>query len=126
MYRVLLNGEEIGITSLESGDPPMGVVSGRVSFHTSKPPFHLILDHCRAHNVTLNSAEPGPEFIDTQAISGLRVFREDGLEIAGQGCCITGSKGDGYEITVLGVPYPFYGEEFPSQCKAYDEQFKVF
>ena len=124
MYRVLLNNEEIGVNSLESGDPPMGVVSGKISFHPSITPFRLFLDHCRAHTVTLNSADPEFEFIDTQVIPQLRVVRTDGVEISGVGCCITGFKGEGYEVTILGIPYPFYAEEFPHHRKAYDDQFK--
>jgi len=125
MYRIILNGEEIGATALESGDPPMGVVFGKIFFHTSRPPYRLFLDHCLAHHVTMNGNDPEHEFIDTSIIPSLQVLREDGLEIANQGCCIAGFKEDGYEITILGIPYPFYGEEFPHQCEAYDQQFKT-
>jgi hypothetical protein len=41
MYRVFLNNEEIGTTSLESADPPMGVVSGKIAFHSSASPYRL-------------------------------------------------------------------------------------
>lgn len=125
VYRVDLDNKEVGTTLLESGDPPMGVVWGKVSFHAPVSVFGLFLDYCRTREITINSTDPVHEFIDTQVIPDLRVFRADGIEIIGQGCCISGFKDDGYEITILGIPYPFYSEEFPLQCKAYDEQFEA-
>ncbi|MEP6668169.1 MAG: hypothetical protein ABJF10_03400 [Chthoniobacter sp.] len=126
MYRVRLNGEEIGTTALEKGDPPMGVVFGKLSLRTPESPYHFFLNYCHAHGIKVNNAEAEHELIDTQVIPELRVYRADGVEISGQGCCISGFKDDGgYEITILGVPYPFYAEEFPHHCKAYEEQFKT-
>ncbi|HEY8991449.1 MAG TPA: hypothetical protein VIM46_05705 [Luteolibacter sp.] len=125
MYRLLLDGNEIGTTALESGDPPMGIVCGKISFHVAESPYRLILDHCLTHKIIVNGNEPEHEFIDTQIIPSLQVFRKDGLEIAGQGCCVAGFKEEGYEITILGVPYPFYGEEFLHHCEAYDQRFKA-
>ena len=30
----------------------------------------------------------------------------------------------GFEITIEGIPYPFYEEEFPHHRKAYEDMFK--
>ena len=125
MYRVHLNGKEIGTTLLERADPPMGVVLGKVSFSIPGSPYYLFLDYCRSHDVPVNYLEPDDELIHTDVIPDLRIFRADNTEISGQGCCIEGMKEDGYYVTILGVPYPFYAEEFPHHCKAYDEQFKA-
>lgn len=34
-----------------------------------------------------------------------------------------GFRDEGYGITILGVPYPCYGEEFPHHREAYEKQF---
>jgi hypothetical protein len=31
---------------------------------------------------------------------------------------------DSYEITIEGIPYSFYGEEFPAHVKENEERFK--
>lgn len=123
MYRVLLNHREIGTTLLEAADPPMGVVWGTITFKITGSPYHLFLDHCRSANIKVNEVDEALEFIDTQAIPALQVFRANGTEIVGVGNAITGLREDGYAVTILGISYPFYAEEFPHHCKAYEERF---
>ena len=125
MYHVFLNNVKIGTTALESADPPMGVVTGKIAFIPSVSPFHLFRDHCQSHGITLNNADPTEEFIDTHTIPELHVFRTDGVEIAGQGCSISGFRDGGYEVTIIFVPYPFYAEEFPHHRRDYDERFRT-
>jgi hypothetical protein len=31
---------------------------------------------------------------------------------------------DGFEINVIGIPYPFYEEQFPNHVKEYNEKFE--
>ena len=125
MYRVELDGQVLGETALESADPPMGVVSGKVKFAYDDCPYALFKDYCRVHGIPINQDEDEFGYIDTQNIPGLRVFRSDGIEIVGvPGTSIRGFREDGYEITILGVPYPFYAEEFLHHCEAYDRQFQ--
>ena len=35
-----------------------------------------------------------------------------------------GFADEGYTVTVLGVPYPFYADEFPHHRAAYDRRFE--
>ena len=91
----------------------MGVVGGKIFFHGEVSLYELFLTHCRTRGVTVNEIDPAFEFIDTQCIPDLHVYRKDGLELLGVGAYITGMKGEGYEVTILGIPHPFYGEEFP-------------
>jgi hypothetical protein len=79
----------------------------------------------RHTNSLKNTDDPEFEFIDTQVISELKVFRQDGLEIKGvAGNAITGMKDEGYEISILGISYPFYEEEFPHHVEHYENMFK--
>lgn len=120
VYSVYLGSKQIGTTKLENADPPMGVVSGIIVFNDSESPYQLFKDYCSKNNVTINTDEPEFELIDTQAIKDLNIFRPDGLEIKGQaGNTICGMKEEGYEISILGIAYPFYEEEFPHHVKAY-------
>lgn len=113
MYRVYLNGEEIGTALLKPSEPSMGVASGQILFQPGISPFHLFLDYCRTHGVQVNQTDAEFEFIDTQVIPGLKVVRSDGLEIQGFGSHIMGMKEEGYEIHIIGIAHPFYGEVFP-------------
>ena len=124
MYRVELDGRSLGETALESADPPMGVVMGKVEFSVTESPYDLFKSYCAANELVINQDEEKLELIDTQNIPGLKVFREDGVEIVGEpGASICGFRDDGYEVTIIGIPYPFYDEEFPHHREAYDEKF---
>ncbi len=124
-YKILLDGKEIGITRLEKADAPMGVAFGLIEFTDIESPYQFFKEYSSQNDITINSDDPEFEFIDTQVIEGLKVFRDDGLEIKGEaGNAISGMKEEGYEISILGIGYPFYGEEFPHHVKAYKEMFK--
>jgi len=126
MYRVELNGNVIGETQLESADPPMGVVGGKVAFKIADDPYLLIKCHRQTQSTPINQDEEEIGLIDSQNIASLKVFRIDGVEITDvTGAAISGFREDGYMITILGVPYPFYEEEFPHHCAAYEAQFKT-
>lgn len=124
-YNVLLDGQEIGTTQLEKADAPMGVAFGLIEFIDVESPYQLFKEYCSKNGVTINTYDPKFEFIDTQVITGLKVLRNDGLEIKGEaGNAISGMKEEGYEISILGIGYPFYEKEFPHHVKAYKEMFK--
>ncbi|WP_430413182.1 hypothetical protein [Kordia sp.] len=123
-YKIHLNGILIGTSELEKADAPMGVAFGLIVFNRIESPYEFFKEYCLKNNIVINTDDPEFEFIDTQVISGLKVFRQDGLEIKGvAGNAITGMKRDGYEISILGINYPFYEEEFPHHVKEYENLF---
>lgn len=123
-YTVKLEGKRIGITYFERAGAPMGVVVGKILFEGIDSPYQLFRDYCKRNNIAINDNDPKLGAIFTQSIQGLKIFTENGVEIKGLGAAISGFKDEGYEIDVFGIPYPFYGEEFPHHREAYDNQFK--
>ena len=124
-YNVFLDGQKIGTTQLEKADAPMGVVFGLIEFKAIQSPYRLFKYYCAKNKIAINLDDPKFEFIDTQVIPELKVLRQDGLEINGEaGNAVCGMKEEGYEITILGIGYPFFEEEFPHHTEAYKNQFE--
>ncbi len=124
IYSVELNGDLIGHTQLENADPPMGVVRGKVEFSITEDIYSLFKRYCIEQQVAVNQDDEEFGFIDTQNIPVLKVYGDGDIEVTGEsGASICGFSDDGFEITIVGVPYPFYGEEFPHHIEAYDSQF---
>ena len=121
-YNIVLGGKGIGTSKLEKADAPMGVAFGLIEFNGIETPYEFIKEYCLKNNIVINTDDPEFEFIDTQVISELKVFRQDGFEIKGN--AITGMKDEGYEISILGISYPFYEEEFPHHVEHYENMFK--
>ncbi|WP_026705997.1 hypothetical protein [Flavobacterium soli] len=124
-YKVVLGDKEIGTSKLEKADAPMGVAFGLIEFNGIETPYEFFKEYCLKNNIVLNNDDRKLEFIDTQVILELKVFRQDGLEIKGvAGNAIMGMKDKGYEISILGISYPFYEEEFPHHVEHYGNMFK--
>ncbi len=122
-YSINLDGARIGTTCLELADSPMGVVMGLIHFEKIESPYLFFRDYCKYNNVVVNEDEPEHELLDTQAIEGLSVFNEGGIEIKGMATSVRGFKEEGFYIDIIGIAYPFYGEEFPHHVEAYEKQF---
>jgi len=123
-YKIYLDGLLIGTTELEKADAPMGVAFGLIEFNGIESPYYFFKEYCLKNKIIINTDDLEFEFIDTQVMSELKVFRQDGLEIKGvAGNAITGMKDEGYEISILGISYPFYEEEFPHHVKEYENMF---
>lgn len=124
IYKIFLDGKEIGTSELEKADAPMGVAFGLIEFNGIESPYEFFKEYCLKKNIVINTDDPEFEFIDTQVMSELKVFRQDGMEIQGvAGNTIKGMKDEGYEISILGIPYPFYKEEFPNHVAEYKIMF---
>lgn len=122
-YHILLDNLPIGKTKLEKADAPMGIVFGIIEFKNQNIGYDFIKDYCRSLNIEVADDYPEDKLISTMTIDSLTVRNENGIEIRGMGNQISGMDSDGFEITILGIPYPFYEEEFPHHVEAYKNQF---
>ncbi|MFC7445292.1 MULTISPECIES: hypothetical protein [Mesoflavibacter] len=73
--------------------------------------------------IELASDYPEDKMISTMSISELKITSDNGIEIKGVGNQITGMDNEEYEISIFGIPYPFYEEEFPHHVKEYENMF---
>ncbi len=102
----------------------MGVVFGIIRFTNIISGYDFLKKYCLENNTELADHYPEDKLISTRTIENLKVRNENGIEIKGLGNQISGMDGDEFEITLEGVAYPFFEEEFPHHVKAYNEQFK--
>lgn len=98
----------VGHSSLELGDPPMGVASG---IFRPAPGYSTIRDECISNHVD-------------QAHLALTVRTEDQtvLTCAGVGILDYDDGPDSIEVNVLGISYPAYETLFPEHVAAYERR----
>ncbi len=124
LYDIFLDGKKIGTTELEKGDAPMGVVFGNITFINISSGYDFFKTYCVTNDIELVTDYPEDRLIFTRTINNLAVKNGLGIEVKGVGNQISGMDSEVFEISLEGVPYPFYEEEFPHHVKAYDNQFK--
>ena len=123
-YDIFLDDKIIGTTELEKADAPMGVVFGLINFTENISGYNFFKKYCLDNKIEIADDYPDDKLISTRTIENLKVINENGIEIKGIGNQISGMDEDAFEITLEGVAYPFFEEEFPHHVKAYNEQFK--
>src|SRR5262245_25360428 len=119
-YTIELDGRRIGTTALERHDAPMGCVLGNIKFEGITSGYSLFKEHCLKHSVIADDQTEN-KCLMTQFMPGIRVLSPDGIEIKGVGIIVTGMDDDVWEIDIMGVPYPFYEEQFPHHVKDYQD-----
>ncbi len=124
IYVIKLDDEIIGESKLEKADPPMGVVFGEIIAAQAKINYDFIKSYCQKNGIELADDYPEEEFIATRTIESLKIYSPSNVEIKGIGNQIFGLNSEGFEISITGVAYPFYEEEFPHHVKEYDDRFK--
>ena len=123
-YSIYLNDYKLGTTRLEKADAPMGVVFGVISFTESNIGYDFIKEYCKSNRIELANDYPEDKLISTKSMKHLSIKNDFGIEIKGIGNQISGMDSDGFEISLEGIPHPFYEEEFPHHVKTYNEMFK--
>lgn len=119
-YQIKIYEKLIGYTSLEKADAPMGVVFGEITFIEQEFGYNSIKKYCMDNKISLAYDYPEDKMISTMTISELKVMNDKGVEIKGIGNQISGKDNDEYEISIFGIPYPFYEKEFPHHVEQYE------
>lgn len=111
MFAVYSNNVLVGHSLLENGDPPMGVAFG---LFIPSSDYSSIKAECKNNH-------------HDQSALKLTVRSKAGIEIpcVGVGILDYAAEFDQpyAEVNVLGIPYPLYGELFPSHVEHYEKQF---
>jgi len=113
-FEIFSNGQRIGWSDLELGDPPMGVAFG---VFVPSPDYSSFQQQIRA-----STQRDQRHFNFAVHIVEGRQIRASGVSIADYSA---DCGPDAIEITVLGIEYPDYGEIFPAHVDAYRHQFDV-
>lgn len=119
IYTIYLENKKIGTSLLENADAPMGVVFGSIISCDTSFGYDFLKEYCQKRKIKLTFDYPENKLISTSTIDDLRIVNEKGIEITGMGNQICGTDEDEYEITIEGIPYPFYEEEFPHHVERY-------
>ena len=122
MYSIFIENTLIGKTELEFGDPPMGVVFGKIDFININSGYDFFKEYCEKNEIEFEFDSEG-KFITTRYIPKLKIIDEENTEIVGLGNYVCGVGNDDFDINTEGIPYPFYEEKFPEQIKKYKEMF---
>lgn len=123
-YNIYLEDQLIGTTLLEKGDAPMGVVMGKIDFIIENIGYDFFKEYCIDNNIVIYNDDPEDKILTTAGIPKLIVKDENGIDIKGVATYIEGMDGEGFDVTIQGIPYPFYEEEFPHHVAAYNNQLK--
>ena len=122
-YLIKIEGKLIGYSDLEKADAPMGVAFGLIEFNGIVSPYEFLREYCLNNQIELATHYPEDKMISTMSIPELKITSDNGIEIKGIGNQITGMDNEEYEISIFGIPYPFYEEEFPHHVKKYENMF---
>jgi hypothetical protein len=101
----------------------MGVVIGQIKFLVILRPYDFFKAYCKRNNIAFEDY-PDDRVISIRTIETLKIANDKGEEIKGLGNQISGMDSDSYELTIEGIPYPFYEDEFPHHVKSDEERFK--
>ncbi|MFT5261669.1 MAG: hypothetical protein ACI8YQ_000394 [Polaribacter sp.] len=88
----------------------MGLVFGVVSFTEPNVGYDFIKKYYESNGIELVDDDPDNKFISTRATQNLIAKNERGITIERVGNQISGMDREEFEISLEGIPYPFYEE----------------
>jgi len=122
-YDIFLDENRIGTTELENADAPMGVAFGQIKFIDIISGYIFFKEYCLKNRIDFRDYTED-NFIATNNIPNLKIADKNGVEIKRIGITISGMDSNHFDITILGISYPFYEDEFPDHVKTYKEMFE--
>ena len=102
----------------------MGVAFGEIQFSSEEVDYAYLLSYCKKKNILITEYPEDNFFQTHDSMKSLKILNEEGIEIKGVVNQLSVIKDETYEISLQGIPYPFYEEEFPHHVKSYNEMFK--
>ena len=118
-YQVWLEDTLIGTTFLEKADPPMGSVYGRIMPIIKDFGYDYVKQFYASRQIGFDDF-PDVQLITTRTTGFLKVITPEGKTIESLGNQICAVGNDEFEVSLEGVGYPFYAEEFPKHCADYE------
>lgn len=112
-YQIFLDNKLIGSTAFEKADASMGVVFGNIIFEPLVLGYDFFKTYCLSNGIRITADYPDLKLISTASIPNLKVINPNGIELKSEGNQICGMQNDEFEITLEGIPYPFFKQEFP-------------
>ena len=117
MFKVYINDVFIGYSSLESGDPPMGVAIGKFVPSENFTKFDDLAIRENADTRSWNNA--------TVKTPDGETLVSDGVSLAEYDISLTPSEPDFYlQLSCLGIRSPSYETLFPDHIAKYEAQMK--
>lgn len=121
-YEIQIDNIKIGTTELENSDAPMGTVFGKIKFENIISGYNFFKDYCTKNRIEFTDYED-EKLILTLNIPNIKVLNKYRNEITGVATSVSGMDSNEFEITIVGIPYPFFETEFPEHVKKYKEMF---
>lgn len=126
VYKVKLDGKVIGATRFESGDPTRGCVAGALLEYDKTLNYKFFVKLINSGVFVHVDHEHTGKFINANARDRFTVHLEDGSQVIGiNGIHFISYDDKHFIVTLLGINFPFYAEEFPAHCKTYIDELKT-
>jgi hypothetical protein len=85
----------------------------KIKFNNIVSGYEFFKTYCLLNKIDINYDYPEDKLIATSNIPGIRIIDTNGVEIKGLGTNIEGMDDDAFQVLIIGIPYPFFGLEFP-------------
>ncbi len=126
VYQVKLDGKVIGATNFESGDPTNGVVAGHLREYNVELKYDFFIDLINKGVFVNVDHERLKKFINVNARDRFTVHLEDGSQVIGiNGIHFVSMDDKHFIVSIVGINFPFYAEEFPRHCSTYIKRLKA-